>query len=372
MKTFWNHYKKLHIWFLAEVVFLTAFVVLRNNQALMNAVADGITTPLRRELGQLCAHTDLCVMELLVIVFCLFVAGYVIGGVIALVRCDHRRQRAYRLLLGALCIALTIYGGFCLLWGVNYYTDTFTDKIHLSAAGGTKDELYQVTCFFADRLQETATQVPRDRNGLFDVDATEILNKAPDVYDAVEQEFPVLAFDSPTPKAVHFSRQMSALDFTGFYCPFTGECCLNVDCPPCLLPATTTHEMSHERSIAEEEACNFLAVRACTTSGDPVFAYSGWLLGYIHLGNALYRTDYDRWEMVWNGLPEPVKADLHANNAYWDEFRDKPMQKASQKLYDQLLKSYGDEDGIQSYGDVVDLLIPFYKDASPAPSGFPQ
>lgn len=368
MKAFWKHHKKLHIWFLAEVVFLTAFVVLRSNRRLMNAVADGFTTPLRRELGQLCAHTDICVMEALVIALCLFVTVYLIGGGIAVVRCHHRRQRAYSLLLGVLCIGLTIYGGFCLLWGINYYTDTFTDKTGLSAAGGTSEELYEVTCFFADRLEETTNQVPRDSNGLFYVDPAAILSKAPGVYDTVEQEFPGLAFDSPVPKAVHFSRQMSAFNFTGVYCPFTGECCLNVDCPTCLLPATTTHEMGHQRSIAQEEACNFLAVRACTTCGDPVFAYSGWLLGYIHLGNALFQTDYDRWETVWNGLPESVKTDLRTNNTYWDQFRDKPIQKASQKVYDQFLKSYGDEDGIQSYGNVVDLLIPFYKDTCPVPS----
>ena len=31
------------------------------------------------------------------------------------------------------------------------------------------------------------------------------------------------------------------------------------------------------------------------------------------------------------------------------------------KVYDTSLKAYGDEDGIQSYGTVVDLLVAYYR-----------
>ena len=34
----------------------------------------------------------------------------------------------------------------------------------------------------------------------------------------------------------------------------------------------------------------------------------------------------------------------------------------SNKVYDGLLKAYGDERGIQSYGTVVDLLVAYYID----------
>ena len=51
---------------------------------------------------------------------------------------------------------------------------------------------------------------------------------------------------------------------------------MNVDAPACLLPATVAHELAHQRSIASEQECNFLAVLASTTSGNPVYAYSGY------------------------------------------------------------------------------------------------
>lgn len=81
------------------------------------------------------------------------------------------------------------------------------------------------------------------------------------------------------------------MDFTGFYFPFTGEANLNVDCPASFLPSTIVHEMAHQRGIASEQECNFIAIAVSLASGDPVYRYSGLLMGYVHLGNALYRAD---------------------------------------------------------------------------------
>ena len=44
------------------------------------------------------------------------------------------------------------------------------------------------------------------------------------------------------------------------------------------------------------------------------------------------------------------------------QFRDSTVQKVSNKVYDGLLKGYGEERGIQSYGTVVDMLVVYYKD----------
>ena len=97
-------------------------------------------------------------------------------------------------------------------------------------------------------------------------------------------------------------------------------------------------------------------------SGDDVYAYSGWLSGYIYLGNALYRGDPDAYWAIRNALPETVITDLRDNNAYWAQFQDGAAQKVSNKVYEGFLKSYGEERGLQSYGTVVDMLVVYYKD----------
>ena len=362
MKNFFQTHKKLHIWLLADIGLLLAFFLLRGQKGLMNAVADHFTGPLRRGLGKVCYLVPFSVMEAVEVLAVLFGAGYVIWNVRAVARAkDGRRDRAYGAALGAACILLSVWAGFCLLWGVNYWTDSFQDKSGIYAQPVAPEDLKSVTAYFAERTALSAGDVPRDETGRFAVSWQEILADSPHVYDALEEAFPFLAFEDKGVKPMFFSRLMSRMDFTGFYCAYTGEPNVNTDSPACLLPSTVTHELAHQRGIASEQECNFLAVLAATASGNPAYVYSGWLMGYIYLGNALYSLDPDTYWAIRETLPETVQADLAHNNAYWAQFRNSAAKKVSSKVYDSMLKAYGDERGIQSYGTVVDLLVAYYK-----------
>ena len=83
------------------------------------------------------------------------------------------------------------------------------------------------------------------------------------------------------------------------------------------------------------------------------------MLGYIHLGNALYRADPEAWQAIRSGLPACVVSDLRANSAYWAQY-DGPAASVTQSLNDSMIRSYGDELGTQSYGAVVDLLVLYF------------
>ena len=58
---------------------------------------------------------------------------------------------------------------------------------------------------------------------------------------------------------------------------------------------------------------------------------------------------------------EEVLKDLQRQSNYWANYEGKASEVASD-AYDSFLKGYGDEDGIQSYGTVVDMLITYYLD----------
>lgn len=360
LKAFFLRHKKLHLWLLADGCLLAAFLALRESRGAMTALAD-VMGAVRRGVGRVCYLAPFSVMEALCAALVLLAVGYTAWSAAAVAR-SRRAGRAYSALLGAVCAGLTIYIGFCYLWGVTYYVDSFQDRSGIYAQKVAVEDLEAVTRYFAQRLNETAGQVERDENGLFAVSRQEIFDQSVHVYDETAERFPFLAFDDRPPKAVYFSRVMSRLDFTGVYCPFTGEANVNVDSPACLLPSTIAHELAHQRGIASEQECNFLSILSCTTSGDAAYAYSGWLLGYIYLGNALYGEDRALWEPVYRSLAEPVRADLADNNAYWSQFQDSTVKQASNKVYDSFLKGYGEEQGLKSYGTVVDLLVAYYKD----------
>ena len=357
-------YQKLHIWLLADLGLLAAYWLCRGNRAWMNALAAHVTAPLRRAIGRICYRVDFSVAEALCVLLVVLAATYVVWSVIAVIR---RRghgalQRAYGAVLGAVCAALTIYVGFCFLLGIDSYADGFQEKSGLYAQPVALEDLQAVTAYFARQVAQTAPGVARDEDGVFAEDRRAILENSVRAYDALEEEYPFLAFDDTGVKLVYFSRFLSALDFTGIYCPFTGESNVNVDSPASMLPATAAHELAHQRGITSEQECNFLAILASTTCGDEVYAYSGWLSGYIYLGNALYRVDPEAYWAIRSALPETVQADLRYQNEYWDQFEDKAAQKVSNRVYDSFLKGYGQELGLQSYGTVVDLLVTYYKD----------
>lgn len=360
---FWKNHKKLHIWLGADLAVLGLYLALRHDRGLMNGFADRITTPLKGALGRLCALTSLSVMELLYVLAGAAALVYVVGSVIAVVKARGRRgRRAYGALLLAADVCLTVYALFCLMWGVNYWTDSFQDRSGITAQPVAAEDLEAVTAYFAQQLADTADSVPRDENGVYAVPKEQILAESRLVYGGVTEQFPFLDFRDTGVKAVRCSRFMSIMGFTGVYFACIGESNVNVDSPACLLPSTVAHELAHQRGIAWEQECNFLGVLASVTSGMPDYVYSGWLLGFIHLGNALYETDPEAYWAIRNALPETVSADLRDNNAYWDQFRDNVVEKVSDTVYDAALKSYGDANGMKSYSMVVELLVAYYKD----------
>ena len=359
MRKFFRRHLGVHIWALAVLALFGVYWYGISSRQAANAVS-AVTQGIKDGYARLWYLFPFSVVEW-------FYAAFIVGVCAWLAVLFHRLrtgkgrrgQIAYGGLLGLACLCLTAYGIYCVGWGVNYYADGFQEKSGVYAQPVTVDELERVALLFTDKLNETAGQVARDENGVFAVDRDDIFAASTGVYTNITGEFPFLARTDRVPKKMLFSRLFSAMNFTGFYSPYTGESNLNVDSPACLLPANIAHELAHQRGIASEQECNFLAIAAATSSDSVVYQYSGYLMGYIQLSNALYRADRDRWAAVYETLPETVLADLRYHSDYWAQF-DGLTAKVSTKIYDTSLRSYGQTSGIQSYGTVVDLLVAYY------------
>ena len=358
---FFKKYKKLHIWLLADLAVTGLFLLLRGNRTLMNALTRHVTEPLKRGLANAAYLVEFSVAEMIYAVAFGAVLLLLGAAVRTLAQSRQKRQTLYRMVLGAACMALSIYAAFSLLWGVNYYTDTFQDKSGIYGRAASVEELTQLTEFFAQKAADSAFGVIRTEEGSYAELRSEILARSTGIYENIYEEFPFLRQEDRVPKALALSDVCSLLDFTGFFFPFTGEANLNVHCPAVFLPTTIVHELAHQRGIASEQECNFIAIAAATASDDPVYQYAGWLMAYVHTGNALYRVAPEKWKEIREGLPYEVQLDLYENSLYWQSMEG-PLANISSTAYDAMLKNYGDEDGVQSYGTVVDMLITYYLD----------
>lgn len=362
MKAKWRalYKSKLLWWLVINLALIGFFEVAKNNRPFMNFFTQNISTPMGKALGSVSYLFPVSVME------SLYVTAAGVGMIVVarfLVALCTQKGRLKRLIAGllvAMNIGLSIYAGFWGLWGVQYYGDGFTELSGLEAVGGTTEELAYVTAYFVWQLQQTYDTVERNEDGQFNVSTEEILADALYIYDWVESQYPFLEHVDHVPRSMVFSQLMSKMNFTGVYSPFTGEAHLNVDSPNSLLPSTIAHELSHLRGIAPEDEANFLGVLASISSGIPAYEYSGYLAGYIYLSNALYSQDYETWYIIASQLPLEVSVDLNVNTAYWSQYKQTPVATVSQDTYDTFLKTYGQSDGIQSYGMAVDLLLAYF------------
>ena len=359
MKAFLRRYRAQLRWLAGLAAFFALFFPLRTCRSAMNWLCGRVILPLEQALGRLCGLTSVSVAEVLILSGIFAAVFYLAWQLRCLIARPRKGQRAIRMGLTVLCAGLSVYAGFCLLWGVFYGADSFQDKSGLTARGGTVEELTALTERFAREVSAAGDQVQRDENSCFAVPRSEIFAEAMSAYDGVVQVFDCLKKPAVMPKAFVSSRGMSYLDFSGFYFPFTGEANLNDESPAAYLPANICHEMAHQQGIATEQECNFVAIMAATSADSAAYRYAGYLMGYVHLSNALYRVDQAAWQTIRDSLPDTVRADLRQNSAYWAQF-DGLVNTAATKVYDGFLKSNGLTDGVQNYGTVVDLLLAYY------------
>ena len=335
------------------------FELLCPNQALMSAWVFGPMAGLEQLLGRLTAPVPISVGEALLALFLAFCLVWLLRAAALLARGGGILPFLRRLCaLGA--ALLWIWAGVCWLWNAAYHAPTFAQRAGLEAEGCSVEDLRAVTAYFAQNAARLSVQMARDEGGHFAEDQEVCFERAVEIYDPLSREFPCLAMESVAAKPLLCSKLQSLLGFTGIYSPITGEANVNVDAPACLLPATIAHEMSHQRMVALEDEANFVGIAACVTSGDPVFEYSGYLMGLIHLCNALYPVDPEGWYAIAGEYFTPeLSADWEDNNAYWAA-RSSPVEEKAAQVYDSFLKGNGQELGIRSYGACVDLLVSYF------------
>lgn len=363
MSKLWQALKanKKHI-ILAAVLgaLLGLFALLKRSAAALTWYVDNLSGAFKRFLAWLLSFTKYSVAEWLLIAFVLGCAAFIVVGVVRIAKGKGQRlKRLIGFLVKSLNIYLVVAVFMAALWGANYYAYDFKTRAGLEPREYTATELYDTTLWFAQKAAGMSVLIDRDENGLFAHSLDDMFARSAGVFDSVERQYPFLQGRELMPKRVVFSRFMSRANTTGVTFPFTGEANINVDAPNFLIPVTIAHEIAHQRNVASEQEANFVSILACEQSGDYVYQYSGYMLGFIYLSNALYRESPELYAQIIETLPRDVLLDLIARSEYWQRFEGK-ISDISNDLYDDFLKDHGQVLGTKSYGAVVDLLILYY------------
>ncbi len=257
---------------------------------------------------------------------------------------------------GALLLA------FYATWGLNYFRVPLKTRLELNVCARPVEELEQLTIYLAERANKLRETLPEDEDGVATLEDgyRAVLDALPEAYAALSAREPELSGRVTRAKSVRWSQGLSWCGITGIYIGLTAEPNVNVDAPAFLLPHTAAHEMAHQLGVASEDEAEFVGYLACLQSEDASVVYAGVVTMLIDCGNALYAQDADRYYAVYESYEDGLKRDLSYQREYWDAFKGRTEEMAD-RTNDAYLKHNGQESGIKSYGEVVDMLLAYYE-----------
>lgn len=280
-------------------------------------------------------------------------------------RKEERFLHCMQAIINIACVGAAVFFVYVVGCGVNYHRVSVAEHREITVRPSSKEELYALCVELAQRASELRREltVYEDADGVFrlPVSNKELGTLTKKAYETLAGELPVLSGYYPVPKGICFSKVFSAMEITGVFTCWTMEANVNIDIPDYSIASTMAHELGHLHGFMREEEANFLAYLACMASDSTFLNYSGTMMALIHSGNALSAQDGALYAELWSCYDEGVVRDLLDNSRYWKQYEDTVISETADKVNDVYLKANEQEDGVKSYGRVVDLLLAEYR-----------
>ncbi|KMZ53178.1 DUF3810 domain-containing protein [Dorea sp. D27] len=309
-------------------------------------------------IGRISGMFPFSLAEIGLYVLSLSLAVWTARTVLKIFRRQDGRTAAVNFLAGIFLTAGMLFFIYAWNCGVNYERTSFSDSARLQTREYTVDELKEVCIWLTDEVNAASGTVRRNADGVMVLDKNE-KEGAVEAMEALGETYQELSGYYPVPKGLLNSWILSVQNLTGIYSPFTIEANYNSAMTDYNIPFTACHELSHLKGFMQEQEANFIAWLACTDSERRDFQYSGRLMGWIYCMNILHKEDYEAYEEVRARLSADIEPDLQANHDFWERYDGRIAEVANQ-VNDTYLKANGQEEGVESYDKMVDLIVAYY------------
>lgn len=298
---------------------------------------------------------------------CVYAVAMMIGTLVRRLwkRMPLLHWASWTLLVLGVVAALAVDG-----WALNHYAPTLADDMGLEVHEYSTDELADATEHYLEEAASLADQVPREEKdgSLIAQDFFEMAPIAGTSYEGLADTYPVFSgCTRPVKALILFGEPLLYSGHTGIYWAATGESSVPLHTATAEMPFTMCHEAAHRLGIAREQEANFAAFVACTANADVRFRYSGCYSAFSYCLNALYGEDPERaQEVVQQVLAENeegvtlVFADRSATQEHYDAYEG-AFEEVGTSVNNSYLKSFGETEGVKSYGLVVDDLIAWHE-----------
>lgn len=155
----------------------------------MQAVYRGVVRPIHLALISWTGKVRFSIAEVVILLTGISVLIWFVSSIIRLIKHPEKGKQCLKIVLTLISIVLCIYAGFCVLWGVYYYSEDFSENTGIRSRDISVEELETVTAYFAAKANEYADLVKRDENGLYTGDKAEIIEKSGTLDERIIKDF---------------------------------------------------------------------------------------------------------------------------------------------------------------------------------------
>ncbi|MDD6650641.1 MAG: DUF3810 domain-containing protein [Eggerthellales bacterium] len=298
----------------------------------------------------------------------LLVVALIVALLVRLVYMARRRRSFVEYVGEVLVVVFSLVCFFNLSWGLNHYAPPLADELGLQVEEYSRDDLLRATQYYLDQAAVLAESVERDDEGhLTQQDFGELAVIAGSSYEELGGSYEVFRGVTLPVKKLLAGDLLLMTGHNGIFIAFTGEASVPENASVSDIPFTMCHEAAHRLGIGSEKEANFCAILACASNDDVRFRYSGYLKAFVYCFNALASNYPDATSEVLarDDLPATnmqyhlVIQDVQDSSAHYAAYEG-PLEEVGTKANDLYLKSYSEQDGVRSYGQVVDYLIAWH------------
>lgn len=327
---------------------------------LVDMIYPYVTRLIQSSLADWTGGVDFCLWQVLAVVLVVLL----LASIVVMIILKWNPVQWFGWVLAAASFLWMLHTG---IFGLNGYTGSLAEDIRLDVTEYTVTELAEATTYFRDMANQLSLEVPRDAGGNPDYPTfEELAEQAGEGFENLtyKESYSVFAGSTVPVKKLGWEDMYSSMGISGVSMPLTGEAAVNPQIPVVSMPFTMCHEMAHRMCIAQERDANLAGFLACRANSDPIFQYSGYFMAFRYCYNALASvntsTAKNAAKEIYAGINDTLMADLNDYRAYLNSNIKESASNVADAVNDTYIKASGDDSGVQSYGEVCDLLVSWH------------
>jgi len=251
---------------------------------------------------------------------------------------------------------------FYLFWGINYYRTPLYKTLNFKSTSYSNQDLIHYSKYIVYTINKIQFSITKDKNEPVKIPYTpkDILLKSAKSYTYLAINHPMYSYLYKSIKPSLYSIPLTYMGYAGYLNPLTGEAQVNTNIPRLSLPLTSCHEIAHQLGYAAEQEANYIGFLAATSTNDPYFSYSAYLMAVSYTLNDLYKKDRHAFDKIYASLNKGIRINFDQNRKFWNSYKN-PLEPYFKSFYNAYLKVNNQKSGIKSYSYVVSLLIADFK-----------